>query len=329
VTTVAPLRFGLLGTGYWAVRTHGAALSASEWAELVGVWGRDPAKAIDVAERLGTGAYDDLDELLGSVEAVAIALPPDVQARLAVQAARAGCHLLLDKPLALDVPSAEAVVKAVDDAGVASVVFFTARFHAETERWIEAAARCAPWHSAHFVSYNNIIHPGSHYAGSVWRHEHGALWDVGPHALAALVPVMGPVRSVAARRGPSGSDTVHVVVEHGPGSSAGESGPAATTGASTFSVSLSMPTAGTGRGLVLYGEEGVWVRPEADIDPVEAFRAAIEELASLVASGDRRHRCDTRFGLYVVQVLAAAHKALELPAPEMAGPDMPVLDVND
>ena len=85
-----PLRFALLGTGYWAVRTHGAALSVSDDADLVGVWGRDPAKAGDVAEQLGTRAYDDLDELLNSVDAVAIALPPDVQAQMAVRAAGPG-----------------------------------------------------------------------------------------------------------------------------------------------------------------------------------------------------------------------------------------------
>jgi predicted dehydrogenase len=318
---VRPLRFGLLGTGYWAVRTHGAALSASEWAELAGVWGRDPAKATDVAERLGTRAYEDLDELLRSVEAVAIALPPDVQASLAVKAAEAGCHLLVDKPLALDVASAEAVVTAADNSRVASVVFFTARFHAETERWAEAAARSAPWHSAHFISYNNIFQPESHYGGSAWRHRYGALWDVAPHALAALVPIMGPVASVSARRGPVGSDTVHVVVGHvgvghSPGSAIetsapGTGAPGAGPGVSTFSVSLSMPTPGTGKGLVLYGEQGVWERPEVNIDPVECFRVAIEELATLVATGDRRHRCDARFGLYVVRVLAAAQEALE------------------
>ena len=170
-TAMRPLRFALLGTGYWAVRTHGAALSVSDHADLVGVWGRDPAKADDVAEQLGTSAYDDLDELLSSVDAVAIALPPDVQAQMAVRAAGAGCHLLLDKPLALDVPSAQAVVKAADDAGVASVVFFTSRYHRGTEQWTEAAAERAPWHTAHFISYNNIFQPGGHYAGSAWRRQ--------------------------------------------------------------------------------------------------------------------------------------------------------------
>ncbi|MEK8169577.1 hypothetical protein NKH77_06515 [Streptomyces sp. M19] len=47
------MRFGLLGTGHWAAATQGAALAAHPDAELVGVWGRDPAKAAALAGRLG------------------------------------------------------------------------------------------------------------------------------------------------------------------------------------------------------------------------------------------------------------------------------------
>jgi 3-hydroxyisobutyrate dehydrogenase-like beta-hydroxyacid dehydrogenase len=62
---------------------------ASDRAELVGVWGRNPAKAEALARRFGVGGYEDLDALLGAVDAVAVAVPPDVQAELAVRAARA------------------------------------------------------------------------------------------------------------------------------------------------------------------------------------------------------------------------------------------------
>lgn len=300
---MAPLRFGLLGTGYWASHVHGTSLVASDHASLGGVWGRDPAKAHDLATRLGAKGFEDLDELLASVDAVAIALPPDVQASLAVRAARAGCHLLLDKPLALDVPAGEAVLDAVDKAGVAAIVFFTNRFRPEAERWTQAAAEAGPWDSAHLVHYANNFQPGNPYAASAWRQRYGALWDVGPHGLSVLLPVMGKVTSVAARSGPVGSDTVHVVLTHGPRASA-----------STMSLSLTMPVAAITNQLVLYGERGARTRPEVDFDPVDAFDAAIGELAALVASGERSHRCDVHFGLEVVRVLAAAQHAIELPA---------------
>ena len=135
------LRFGLLGTGYWAQETHGAALATSEDAEFVGVWGRNPAKAEAVAGRFGVRGFADLDELLREVDAVAIALPPDVQADLAVRAAVAGRHLLLDKPLALSVESARRVVDAAAAGDVASVVFFTSRFRPEVAAWLRGRRR--------------------------------------------------------------------------------------------------------------------------------------------------------------------------------------------
>jgi predicted dehydrogenase len=303
---MAPLRVGLLGTGYWALHVHGTALTASPETSFEGVWGRDPAKAHDLATRLRTKAYDDLDELFGSVDAVSIALPPDIQATLAVRAARAGCHLLMDKPLALDVSSAQAVVEAVDQAGVAAIVFFTQRFRPDLEDWMKSAAEAGPWYNARLVHYANIFGPGSPYSTSAWRKQYGALWDIGPHSLAALLPLMGKVTSVAARRGPEGSDTVQVVLSHAPLSAT-----------STLSLSLTMPAAATTSQLVLYGEHGARARPEGNFDAVDAFGTAINELAALVESGERAHRCDAHFGLEVVQVLAAAEQALELPPIEL------------
>ncbi|OEV24353.1 oxidoreductase, partial [Streptomyces nanshensis] len=54
------MKFGLLGTGPWAERTHGPALAAHEEVELVGVWGRraEPARAL--AERLATRPFEDV-----------------------------------------------------------------------------------------------------------------------------------------------------------------------------------------------------------------------------------------------------------------------------
>jgi predicted dehydrogenase len=304
---VAPLRVGLLGTGYWALHVHGTALTKSPQTSLEGVWGRDPAKANDLATRLRSKGFDDLDELLGSVDAVSIAVPPNIQATLAVRAAGAGCHLLLDKPLALDVASAQAVVDAVAQAGVAAIVFFTQRFRPDLEDWMKSAADAGPWHSARLVHYANIFGPGSAYATSTWRKQYGALWDIGPHALAALLPLMGQVTSVIARRGPEGSDTVQIVISHEPLSAT-----------STLSLSLTMPAAATTSQLLLYGEHGVRARPEGTFDAVDAFGIAIGELVTLVETGERAHRCDTRFGLGVVKVLAAGEQALELPGAELS-----------
>ena len=90
------MRFGLVGTGPWAGIAHGPGLVAADDVELTGVWGRNPERADALGTRLGVPAYDAFEALLAEVDAVAFAVPPEVQAELALVAAKAGRHLLLD-----------------------------------------------------------------------------------------------------------------------------------------------------------------------------------------------------------------------------------------
>src|SRR5690242_953193 len=192
------MRFGVLGTGHWATVTQAAALSTHPSATLAGVWGRSPDKTADLASRYGVPGYDDVDALFADVDAVAVALPPDVQAGLAVRAARAGCHLLLDKPLALTVEAADEVVEAVDAAGVAALVFFTNRFRPEIDKFLANANRVGGWYAGRGVMHASIFQPGNPYGASAWRRERGGLWDIGPHALSVLLPVLGDITEVTA-----------------------------------------------------------------------------------------------------------------------------------
>ncbi|MFJ5901514.1 Gfo/Idh/MocA family protein [Streptomyces sp. NPDC093064] len=290
------MRIGLLGTGPWARMVHAPALSGHGELDFAGVWGRRTAAAKDLAERHGTHAYDDLDALLAEVDAVAVALPPHVQADLAVRAARAHCHLLLDKPLAATVEQGRAVVGAVRETGVASVVFFTARFQPESEAWIAEQAARGDWFTARAQWLGAVFTGDSPFAASPWRREKGALWDVGPHALSVLLPVLGDVRRVtAAAHGPG--DTVHAVLDHVGGAS------------STLTLSLTAPPAAAGATVELRGEAGVTLLPESSEDAVAAYGRATDALLAAARTG-RPHPCDAAFGLRVTEILAAAEAEL-------------------
>lgn len=294
------LRFGLLGTGHWAQEVHGTALATHGEAELTGVWGRNPSKADAVAERFGVRAFHDLDALLGAVDAVAIAVPPDVQGELAVRAATAGRHLLLDKPLALSNEAALRVVEAVAANGVASLLFFTARYHPEVAGWLDRVREAGDWHGAHAAWLGSIYHPGSPYAESAWRRSKGALWDVGPHALALAIPTLGAVERVTAGSGLG--DTVHLVLGHRGGAS------------STLSLSLTVPVAAATTSFALYGPRGHEELPPFKGTAVDAFGEAVRQLTAAVAAGTTAHPCDVRFGAEVVAVLDAAQRFLAAPA---------------
>jgi predicted dehydrogenase len=289
------LRFGLLGTGYWAAETQAAGLHGHPDAEFVGVWGRDPAKAQALAKRYGVGAFADVDALIADVDAVAVALPPDVQAGLALRAARAGRHLLLDKPVALSVPDADAVVEALDAGGLSSLVFTTNRYRPEFEAFLADATARADWYGSETTLYGANFAPGSPYADSPWREEKGGLWDVGPHALAAIVPVLGPVVEVAAMAGPA--KIHHVLVRHDGGA------------VSTMHLSIHVAPDAVAWQTVLLGAAGPLTLPTLTSHVVDAFRAAVARLAANVDAGITRDPLDVAAGRDAVAVLAAAHTA--------------------
>src|SRR2546423_48997 len=127
------MRVGLIGTGFWARTIHGLSAARHPGIELVGVWGRDRAKTTDAAAELGTRPYEQVEDLFHDVDALTFAVPPDVQASIAPKAATVGKHLLLEKPVATSAADALAVERAVDQSGVATIVFFTRRFVAENQ----------------------------------------------------------------------------------------------------------------------------------------------------------------------------------------------------
>jgi predicted dehydrogenase len=280
------LSFGLVGTGYWADVAHAAGIAAHPQAELVGVWGRDPAKAAALAAKHGARAFDDLDELIAAVDAVAFSVPPDVQAELALPAAEAGRALLLEKPLALSVEAGERLVDAVR---APTVVFFTFRLDPRLAAWYRDEVDGRSWDGASVLYLASIFEPGNPFGESPWRREQGGLWDVGPHALSALLPALGKVERVAPVRGPR--DEVHLALEHDSGA------------ASSAALSLTAPA--DVNEVVFWGAEGLARRPDAGkVDRIAAYGAAIDALLA------GQTTFDARFGLEVVRVLAAAESAL-------------------
>jgi len=291
------VRVGLIGTGYWASDVHGASLASHPGVELVGVWGRDATKAETAARALATRAYGELDALLGDVDALTFAVPPDVQVEIATRAAQAGRHLLLEKPVATSVAAAEQLAQAVVDAGVASIVFVTRRFVPETQAWLRHLDELGGWDCGRVEMAANL--QGGPFAASPWRHVKGGLWDVGPHALSILLPVLGDVVSVVA--GAGRGDQVHLVFAHVDGAS------------STASLSLTVPKAASGNALYFYGEHGRETAPATPLDAgglVKAHQTALDALIAQIAHPSTGHPCDIRFGVRVVQILAAAEESL-------------------
>jgi predicted dehydrogenase len=292
--TSRPLRFGLVGTGYWARVAYAAALASTDGVEFAAVWGRDPRAAADLAAAYRATTHDDISAFLADVDAVAFAVPPDVQAPLATRAARAGKHLLLEKPVALDEADADRLVQAVEEAGVASVVFFTHRFRSDVRAWLADAAARGGWTGGAAVWLGSALRTSSPF-NTPWRRDKGGLWDLGPHLVSLLWAALGPVRSVTADSGPAGVS--YLILHH-------EDGAAST-------VTVTLAAAAEDSSLYLWGDPGRSDAPMEILEPVVALRTALAELAANARAGQTRHPCDVWFGRDVGRVLAQAQRQID------------------
>jgi predicted dehydrogenase len=291
-----PLRFGLVGTGYWARITHAPALASSDCAEFTAVWGRDPRAAAGLAAEYQATPYHDVSAFLAGVDAVSFAVPPDVQALIATQAARDGKHLLLEKPVALTEAAADGLVEAVEQAGVASVVFFTQRFQPDVRAWLAEVAARGGWTGGVSAWLGSALRESNPF-NTPWRRDRGGLWDVGPHMISLLWASLGPVTSVTADPGPA--DVTHLVLHHQGGAT------------STTTVTLSATEAAEGLEAYVWGDSGRLAAPRGSLDRVAALRIALGELTANARAGQPRHPCDVRFGRDVGRVLAEAQRQVD------------------
>lgn len=305
MTGPSTLRVGLVGTGYWARETHAPAIAAASGARLAAVWGRDPAKAAALAGGHDAVAHADFDDFLADVDAVCFSVPPDVQADLAVRAAAAGRHLLLEKPIALDRTHGERLVSAVTESGVAALVFFTHLFTPAVRAWFDEVAAVGGWSGGHAIWLGSALVDDNPF-NTPWRRVHGGLWDVGPHAVAALQRTLGPVAAVSVDHG--AADLTYLVLHHENGAS------------SSATLTLSAPDAADGFTLQLWGASGRSDLPIASVVSRDAAVVAVTELAGMVASGERTHPSDLRAGASVLEVLASAQEQLDSRKPDPGRP---------
>jgi predicted dehydrogenase len=283
-----------VGTGHWARVAHAPALASTDGVTFAAVWGRSQTAAGQLAAEHGITAYGDIDEFLANVDAVAFSVPPDVQAPIAIKAARAGKHLLLEKPVALSTAEADVLVQAVEQSGVASVVFFTARFEPEVRAWIAEVTAQDGWLGGAAVLLGSALR-GSSPFDTPWRREKGGLWDIGPHVISMLWACLGPVEAVTAVAGQA--DITHLILRH----------PDAT---STATVTLSVPDQAADASLCLWGEPGRSSMPATKDDVVTTLRTAIGELVANAEAHNPVHPCDVRFGRDIVRVLDEAQRQL-------------------
>lgn len=136
------LRVGLLGCGNIGARHAGAISALSEEMELVACCGRDPARTEIFAAQHSAAPFVDLDRMLDQMklDALVVTIPPFDRGGEIEHAASRGVHLLVEKPIAMDMDSADAMVAAVKASGVTAAIGFMYHFGDAVSRWDEIDA---------------------------------------------------------------------------------------------------------------------------------------------------------------------------------------------
>jgi predicted dehydrogenase len=290
----APVSVGLVGAGPWASATHAPMLAAGPETSLAAVWARRPEAASEIAAEHGCAVAGSYDELLDLCEAVAFAVPPAVQCELAIQAARAGKALLLDKPIAGDLESAAELAEAVDAAGVVSQVVLSFRYQQVTRDFL-AQAQTFPAVGARSLFVHGLFRAGQP-AAVGWRLVDGVLLDLGPHIFDLLDAALGPIESVTAAGDPH--RWVEVTCRH-------ESG---LVSQASFSGSVGVPEGVTR--LEIYGAPGVLTYDASDIgDPEDRWALLRREFAEAVRKGTSGP-LDVHRGLMLQRVIEQATRSL-------------------
>ena len=128
----APLRCAVVGVGHFGAY-HAEKLARHRRTELVAVADLDAARARAVAAQHGTAAVTDCGELIGRVDAVSVAVPTRQHEAVASRFLEAGCHVLVEKPIADDMAGAERMIELARDRNVVLQVGHLARFHGVIE----------------------------------------------------------------------------------------------------------------------------------------------------------------------------------------------------
>jgi predicted dehydrogenase len=204
---------------------------------------------------------------------------------------------LLEKPLALAPTQAQLVVDAIRTAQVQAVMFFTRRFVPEIVDGLPGVLAGRPWANARAHFQTGAMLPGTPFADCVWRQEKGALWDLGPHVLSVLIPVLGPVTSVEASRDGRGMATL--MLRHASGAT------------SSIRVSFHCKPEDCAEFYEFTAGER---RARIEVAPAPrqpSFAAALESLLEAIehpAPGP--HPCGVELGAEIVAVLAQAERTL-------------------
>lgn len=175
--------FGVIGTGTWG-DLHARIYASTEGVTLAGVADTIESRAESVAQAYGAFHYPDYRALLADdlIRAVSIVTPDFAHAEIAIAAAEAGKHILVEKPLAMTVQDCQQVIDTAERAGVKLMVDFHNRWSPPFFKAWEAIRRGEIGRPQHvYFRLNDTIFVPTEMLS--WAGQTTVQWFIGTHSI--------------------------------------------------------------------------------------------------------------------------------------------------
>jgi predicted dehydrogenase len=194
---MSDLRVGIVGLG-WAAGAHVETFKHVQGAQVTAVCSRRKHDPAELEKKYGVAfqVYNDYDRMLAdtTIDIVDICSPPPLHAKQAIAAARAGKHVLLEKPISLSWADAKAVRDALKKAKVQGCVCFELRYSSQFQmvKSVVDQGLLGELHYGEVDYYHGI---GPWYGQFPWNVKKdgggSSLLSAGCHAMDALLMIMG------------------------------------------------------------------------------------------------------------------------------------------
>lgn len=282
--------FGIVGCGMIA-NFHAKAIADIDGAELIACTSSRMESAQNFAEAQGCTAYESLDAMLADpkLDIVTICTPSGAHMSPAVSAARAGKHVIIEKPLEITLERCDAIIEACKASGVVCSTIFPSRFHKSSQVLRTAVEDKKFGQLALANAYVKWYRTQEYYDSGAWRGTWnldggGALMNQAIHSVDLLSWLMGDVVSITAHTATLAHERIEVE-DVAVATLRFANGALGTLEAST----AAFP--GYLKKIELYGSKGSAVLEEEDIkvwdfaDPTPADNAMLEAMKGTTETG--------------------------------------------
>ncbi|MBI4190476.1 MAG: Gfo/Idh/MocA family oxidoreductase [Betaproteobacteria bacterium] len=216
------LRAAIVGLGSWGRTLVTSVQGKCEDIRFTAGYTRTPGKAEPFCRQNNIRLAGSLEELLTDVaiDAVILATPNSQHEGQIQQAARAGKHVFVEKPIALDRGGAQAAIRVTQDAGVILAVGFNRRFHPSI-RELRKRVKSGQLGAIGSIIAELTATTAFYRSSDSWRVDPkeepaGAMAGVGVHLVDGMIDIIGRIREVYCvvqqRADPHGEDTTSLLV---------------------------------------------------------------------------------------------------------------------